>query len=339
MNMLKKIAASFLLLGASSMALNAAPYRLTVSTTDDDDGAMAFLVNADNGARIDSMIVADCQAVFSGDIDEAITARIFIDGERRGTFFLEPGSIAFDSHKKTAVGSPLNDTSNAYDQQIETIIGRYRAAENDEARKAIYDEYMTFINKIVDDNADNQLGLAYFLSELASTADDLDAYLTKYPEFQKSQRVQKLIQQNKRRLATQPGNKFIDFEITYNGETKRLSDYVGKGQFVLVDFWASWCGPCIRQTAVIKELYNEYKDKGLKVLGVAVWDEPANTLKAIKQHELPWECILNAQTIPTDIYGISGIPCIMLFSPDGTILSRDKQDDELRADVHAALKK
>jgi hypothetical protein len=73
------------------------------------------------------------------------------------------------------------------------------------------------------------------------------------------------------------------------------------------------------------------------VLGIAVWDEPENTLKAIKQHELPWECILNAQTIPTDLYGISGIPCIILFGPDGTILSRDKQDDALRADVTAAL--
>jgi hypothetical protein len=52
---------------------------------------------------------------------------------------------------------------------------------------------------------------------------------------------------------------------------------------------------------------------------------------------LPWECILNAQTIPTDLYGISGIPCIILFGPDGTILSRDKQDDALRADVTAAL--
>jgi thiol-disulfide isomerase/thioredoxin len=337
MNKLKNIATAMLLMGATAVSAYAAPYRLTVSTTDDDDGAMALLINADNGAHLDSVTVADCQAVFTGDIDETITARIFIDGERRGTFFLEPGSIVFDSHKKTAVGSPLNDASNAYDEQIGAYENRFRAADNDEARQAVINEYMAFINKIVEDNADNQLGLAYFLSELASSVEDLDAYLAQHPDFQKSQRVQKLIAQNQRRQATQPGKKFLDFEITYNGETKRLSDYVGKGQYVLVDFWASWCGPCIRQTAVIKDLYNQYKDQGLKVLGIAVWDEPENTLKAIKQHELPWECILNAQTIPTDLYGISGIPCIILFGPDGTILSRDKQDDALRADVAAAL--
>ena len=134
-------------------------------------------------------------------------------------------------------------------------------------------------------------------------------------------------------LSTAEGTMFKDFEV----EGVKFSDYIGKGKYVLVDFWASWCGPCIRQTAVIKDLYNEFKDKGLRVLGVAVWDEPDNTRKAIKDHDLPWECWLNGQTIPTDVYGISGIPCIILFGPDGKILSRDKQDDDLKADVRAAL--
>jgi len=90
---------------------------------------------------------------------------------------------------------------------------------------------------------------------------------------------------------------------------------------------------------MLKELYNKYKDKGLDVLGVAVWDKPEDTEAAIRNHNLPWESILDAQTIPTDLYGISGIPCIMLIGPDGTILSRDKQDDELRADVARYLEK
>ena len=140
-----------------------------------------------------------------------------------------------------------------------------------------------------------------------------------------------------RQEATAEGKPFTDFEIEYQGTKHRLSDVVGRGDYVLVDYWASWCGPCIRQTAVIKDLYNELKDKGLKVLGVAVWDEPDATLAAIKKHDLPWECWLNGGNVPTDLYGIMGIPCIILYGPDGTIISRDKQDDELRAAVRAAM--
>ncbi len=112
---------------------------------------------------------------------------------------------------------------------------------------------------------------------------------------------------------------------------------MGKGKPVLVDFWASWCGPCIRETAVLKELLAEYGDKGLEVLGVAVWDKPEDTLAAIEQHQLPWQQIINAQTIPTDLYGIAGIPCIMLIAPDGTIVSRDLQDNALRQSVKALM--
>ena len=73
------------------------------------------------------------------------------------------------------------------------------------------------------------------------------------------------------------------------------------------------------------------------MLGVAVWDEPQNTLQAIERHKLPWPNILNAQTIPTEIYGISGIPCIILFDPQGRIVSRDLQDDDLRQAVNEAM--
>jgi thiol-disulfide isomerase/thioredoxin len=165
----------------------------------------------------------------------------------------------------------------------------------------------------------------------------VEAALNQFPQFKSSTRVNNYIAALSQKERTSPGKKYIDFEITYDGKTSKLSDYVKPGKYTIVDFWASWCGPCMRQAVVLKEIYAEYKDKGLEIVGVAVWDEPQNTLEAIKTKELPWHNILNAQTIPTDLYGISGIPCIIIIGPDGTILSRDKQGDELKADVRKAL--
>ena len=88
---------------------------------------------------------------------------------------------------------------------------------------------------------------------------------------------------------------------------------------------------------VIKELYDEFNSKGLDVVGVAVWDEPEDSKKAMEQLELPWPQILNAKSVPTDLYGISGIPHIMLVDPEGLIVARGMQGDSLRRVVRETM--
>lgn len=318
----------------------AGAYNVTVTCGEDADGAMAYLVNYDTGDKIDSVTVADNKAVFKGNLNDVAVARLIIDGQRVAQFILEDGDIAVDAATRKVQGGKYNNLMNELDAQVEPIAQRFQTAASDSVRQAIYNEYTSFMQKSMTENLDNPIGYMFFLQQAYEMEpSEVEAMVEQHPSLKKYKRVEKLIQANKNKAATQPGSKFADFEIEYDGVKHRLSDVVGKGQYVLVDFWASWCGPCIRQTAVIKDLYNEYKDKGLKVLGVAVWDEPDDTKKAITQHGLEWECWLNGQNTPTDIYGISGIPCIILFGPDGTILSRDKQDEDLKADVRAALEK
>ena len=75
--------------------------------------------------------------------------------------------------------------------------------------------------------------------------------------------------------------------------------------------------------------YNKYKDNGLQVLGIAAWDKPEDTLNAIEEEQLPYPQIINSQKIATDAYGITGIPEIILFGPDGTIIARSLRGNQI----------
>ena len=133
------------------------------------------------------------------------------------------------------------------------------------------------------------------------------------------------------------GQPFIDFEATYEGRVQRLSDYVGKGKFVLVDFWASWCGPCRAEIPNLINVYNRYKGDKFEVIGVATWDKPNDTKRAIAEMGIPYPQIMNAQKAGSDAYNIEGIPEIILFGPDGTILKRRLRGEAIEAEVRAAL--
>jgi thiol-disulfide isomerase/thioredoxin len=141
---------------------------------------------------------------------------------------------------------------------------------------------------------------------------------------------------NETKKTTAVGKMFTDFTIE-NGNldesSASFSDYIGKGKYVLVDFWASWCGPCIAENPVIAEVYKKYKGAKFEVLGVAVWDKREDTLEGIKKHNIVWPQIIDAQTIPTNIYGIDGIPHIILFGPDGTIVARELRGEALKKKV------
>ncbi len=134
------------------------------------------------------------------------------------------------------------------------------------------------------------------------------------------------------------GQMFTDFQAEFDGKTYKLSDYVGRGKYVLVDFWASWCGPCKAEIPNLIKVYNQYKGDKFEVLGVATWDEPKASLKTIEQMKIPYPQILNAQRAGSDAYGITGIPQIILFGPDGTILKRDLRGEQIEATIKKLLK-
>ena len=112
---------------------------------------------------------------------------------------------------------------------------------------------------------------------------------------------------------------------------------MGKGKYVLVDFWASWCGPCRAEMPNLRSVYEKYHGDDFDMLSVAVWDQPEATKVAAEEEGIVWNQIINAQHIPTELYGIEGIPHIILFGPDGTILKRNLRGEKIGEAVKEAL--
>lgn len=303
----------------------------------DNDGKMAYLLNYDTGETLDSAVIKNSCVRFEGVVETPFVARLGLS-KGRVQFIVEPGDIAIDG-KGTATGTALNDALEALSNELSVIMMDTTA---DESKKFM--NYLGALDNAYEANKENPIGYYAFVQSMYykyENKQQLDSALALAPAYYTEYtRISKQMNALNQLELTAEGKMFSDFSVkAADGSEQKLSDYVGKGNYVLVDFWASWCGPCRREIPVIKEILETHKDNGLTVLGVAVWDKVEDTKTAMEELEIKWPVILDAQSGPTDLYGISGIPHIILFAPDGTIVSRGKQGESLKAAVDEAMSK
>ena len=141
--------------------------------------------------------------------------------------------------------------------------------------------------------------------------------------------------------ATGINSKFVDLGLPGpQGQTVWVGDYVGQNKLVLIDFWASWCGPCIRELPNVVKAYERFHDKGLEIVGVSLDKDKASWLAAIEQTGQKWPQMSDLKgwdCAGAQIYGIQSIPANVLIDDHGKIVARDLRGDALLKEVESRL--
>ena len=105
-----------------------------------------------------------------------------------------------------------------------------------------------------------------------------------------------------------------------DGQEIQLSDYEGK--IVMVDFWSSWCPPCIKEAAVLQSVYAKYQDRGVEFLGIAIWDDKQQVVDHLQEYGVTNPNGLDVDGAITVEYGIAGIPEKVFIGPSGEALRK-----------------
>ena len=241
----------------------------------------------------------------------------------------------------------------AYEAEMQKIMDAYEAAEDkdaveDQTIKKIVDLSLATIKKYPSDSvALNALRECYYYAE----PDELKDAIDRLPDaFKEDSFVKRVAESLEAKINTMAGKPFVDFTVDHvlgenpDGslaiEKRSLSDYVGKGKYVLVDFWSPWCPPCKAELPNIVNVYNKYHGDNFDVLSVAVWEESRgmnwkNTIDTAAVYGITWNQINNGHQEPAALYGIEGIPHVILFGPDGSIVKRDLRGKALEEAVAA----
>lgn len=301
------------------------------------DGDSVLMVDLmKGGARLGAAAVKDGKFQITGIADTTYYAGIGpMNGRRKAIFLIEPGTIQLSLIDGSAIGTPLNDDLQAFADKMTEFeseeeykdygLRLYNAHKNDLLGYIVFEEFKDFLS----------------YDEMKSMLQEA------MPCIKNDIKNEATLKNKEKQAALARENKYIDVfgssmsAVKVNGKRVAsdarlaISDVLAEGKPVLVDFWASWCGPCRREIPVIAEVAKKYSGK-FNVVGVAVWERtPDDTRKAMGELPISWPVIYNQDG--ADAYGIEGIPFIMLIAPDGKILGTNLRGDAIEAAVKAAL--
>lgn len=332
------------------------------------EGDSVFLIDGTSHLNLDTTTISGGQFTFNYQADTTkyaiIRCNVAADSSScSGSVFLEAGDINVTLAKKAgdsrAKGTPTNNISAALSDSINSIISEITAIEeqagdttlSETDRKALsakadslYDNsYVAFFKKSAAENIGNAAGLR-ILNQIAYALElnELDSLLQQVPAlYHNDGTYTKLTDRVEHMKAVAVGQPFTDFSLpSPEGEMVNLGDIVKANKVVLIDFWASWCGPCRREMPTIVRAYELYKDKGLEIVGVSqdytaeAWTNGINTLG------ITWpqmSALKGWDNEGVKLYAISSIPSTVIIK-DGVIVANKLYGDELINKLDELLK-
>ena len=332
------------------------------------DGEVVYLQDMVDGelVKLDSAVVTQGAFEFKGTPDSVTVSRYvtYMKDNLRllSMVFLENGNIQvhLERGNNKVSGTLCND---AYQQFMDKYIAMnkemnqiYRTMRTDstltddqlkemEAQLTQKDSLNNvMVCETVEANIGNLMGVqllatyadAFELDKVKELLGKVPASYTNNPEIlQLKERVEILSK-------TAVGQKYTDFSMnTPEGETVKLSDFVSKNKYTLIDFWASWCGPCRMEMPNVVAAYAKYKAKGFGIVGVSLDNDAESWKKAIKDLNITWPQMSDLkgwQCEGAALYGVRAIPATLLVSKDGTIVARDLRGEDLEAKLAELMK-
>ena len=234
-------------------------------------------------------------------------------------------------------GTNLNDIYSDFWKQNKLLDKKYENALNisEKAAAEVDKEYVELGYNFARNNPKNIVGKIAFLSaylgmsiaqreEIISLLDD---------NFKTDKKIAKIISNIEQEKKASVGQPFIDFSANdINGKEVKLSSLVGQTDYLLIDFWASWCGPCRKALPSLKALYDKYKGKKFDIIGVSLDSKKEDWTGAIERFQLKWTNISDLKhwdSYPARLYAISFIPNTILLDKEGKIVGRNLHINEI----------
>ena len=338
------------LLGACT---NRTKYTITGYAADFEEDRRAYLLALiDNEPVIlDSAIVKNHSFTMNGKVEKPYLAKIgVLESFESGKgimieLILEPGHIMLGdydeaiSSERTATGTPLNDKLTQFFSEKKSITDNTSLT-----RRESMESVFALVRSYVLANADNQVGIYllerfHFSMPKEMKLELIDAMSetnpTLYEDLQKETLEEMEAQKRAEEMAqcVVPGNPYQNIEgKNLAGSAITLREIVGnkKNRYVLLDFWATWCSPCMYEVPYLKAAYEKYHSKGFEIYGLSIDHDSDAWRKVIKEEKLQWVNVLRKSTEATELYGVRGVPSNFLIDcSTGKIIAVDLRGEAL----------